>query len=104
MRQSPAPALTRRRRSTHARPNSPRAAAIVIFITALLLALKLLVIPAMERSDPAVQARALATIGALQTQEAVTRAQQGLTAQPTAQTTSTPLPVATPQTVAQSTA
>ena len=49
------------------------AAAIVVFITALLLVLRLLVIPAMERSDPAVQARALATIGALQTQEAVAR-------------------------------
>jgi hypothetical protein len=62
----------------------PVAAAIVIFITALLLALKFLVIPAMERSDPAVQARALATIGTLQTQEAVTRGQQVLTPQPTA--------------------
>jgi hypothetical protein len=69
----------------------PVAAAIVVFITALMLALKFLVIPAMERSDPAVQARALATIGALQTQEAVTRSQQALTPQ----TTTTPQPLGT---------
>jgi hypothetical protein len=85
----------------------PVAAAIVVFITALMLALKFLVIPAMDRSDPAVQARALATIGALQTQEAVTRSQQALTPQPT--TTSQPLgtaerPVATPQPVSEPTA
>jgi hypothetical protein len=61
----------------------PVAAAIVVFITALMLALKFLVIPAMERSDPAVQARALPTIGALQTQEAITRSQQALRPQPT---------------------
>jgi len=73
----------------------PVAAAIVIFITALMLALKFLVIPAMERSDPAVQTRALATIGALQTQEAVTRSQQALTPQPTPQPTTTPQPLAT---------
>src|SRR5438874_1635522 len=75
----------------------PVAAAIVVFITALLLVLRLLVIPAMERSDPAVQARALATIGALQTQEAVTRSQGALTPQPTPEPTSTPRPVATAQ-------
>jgi hypothetical protein len=72
----------------------PVAGAIVVFVAALILALKFLVIPAMERSDPAVQARALATIGALQTQEAVTRGQQALTPQ------STPLPTVTPQPVA----
>jgi len=82
----------------------PVAAAIVVFIAALMLALKFLVIPAMERSDPAVQARALATIGALQTQEAVTRSEQALTPQPT--TTPQPLgtaerPVATAQPVTQ---
>jgi hypothetical protein len=77
----------------------PVAAAIVIFITALLLVLKFLVIPAMDRSDPAVQARALATIGALQTREAATRAQQALTPQPT----STPQPMATAQSATQPT-
>src|SRR6266536_6314406 len=82
----------------------PMAAAIVVFIAALLLALKFLVIPAMEGSDPAVQTRALATIGALQTQEAVTRSEQALTPQPT--TTPQPLgtaerPVATAQPVTQ---
>ncbi len=84
----------------------PVAAAIVVFIAALMLALKFLVIPAMERSDPAVQARALATIGALQTQEAVTRSEQALTPQPT--TTPQPLgtaerPVPTAQPVTQAT-
>jgi hypothetical protein len=71
----------------------PVAAAIVIFITALMLVLTFLVIPAMERSDPAVQAHALATIGALQTREAATRAQQALTPR----SASTPGPVATAQ-------
>src|SRR6266542_6746310 len=73
----------------------PVAAAIVIFITALMLVLKFLVIPAMDRSDPAVQTRALATIGALQTQEAVTRSQQALTPQATPQPTTTPQPLGT---------
>lgn len=71
----------------------PVAAAIVVFITALILVLKFLVIPAMDRSDPAVQARALATIGALQTQEAVTRTQRTLTPEPA----STPPPVSAAQ-------
>jgi len=81
----------------------PVAAAIVIFITALMLVLKFLVIPAMERSDPAVQARALATIGALQTQEAVTRSQRARTPQATALPTSTTRPVATAQPATQPT-
>jgi hypothetical protein len=72
---------------------APVAAVIVVFILGLLLVLKFLVVPAMERSDPAVQTRALATIGALQTQEVATRAQQAPTPQPTLQPTSAPRPV-----------
>jgi hypothetical protein len=82
----------------------PVAAAIVVFITALMLVLKFLVIPAMDRGDPTAQTRALATIGALQTQEALTRSQRALTPQPTPQTTSTPRPLATAQPVNQPTA
>src|ERR671926_257108 len=63
----------------------PVAAGIVLFISALLLVLKFLVIPAMERGDPAAQTRALATIGALQTQQAVSRAEPALTVQATPQ-------------------
>jgi hypothetical protein len=73
----------------------PVAAAIVVFIRALLLVIKFLVIPAMERGDPTAQTRAIATIGALQTQEAVTRSQQALTVQPTPQPASTPRPLPT---------
>src|SRR3712207_9446534 len=47
-------------------------------------------IPGMERGDPAVQARAVATIGALQTQEAISAGQPVPTIQPTPQPTSTP--------------
>jgi len=81
----------------------PVALAIVVFITALMLVLKFLVIPAMERGDPAAQARGVATLGALQTQQAVTRTQQALTPQPTGQPSATPRPVATPQPASQPT-
>src|SRR5262252_3177055 len=73
----------------------PVAAAIVVFITALMLVLKFLVIPAMERGDPNAQPRALATIGALQTQQAVTRTELALTPQTTPQEVSTPRPAIT---------
>jgi hypothetical protein len=82
----------------------PIAAAIVVVIFGLTLVLKFLVVPAMERSDPAVQARALATIGALQTQEVVTRAQQPSTVQPTPEVTSTPRPTQAVQPAVQPTA
>jgi hypothetical protein len=75
----------------------------VVFIGALLLVIKFLVIPAMERGDPTAQPRALATIGALQTQEAVTRSRQALTPQPTLQPASTPGAVATTQPTPQPT-
>jgi hypothetical protein len=81
----------------------PVAVAIVVFIGALLLVIKFLVIPAMERGDPAAQTRGVATLGALQTQQAVTRSQQGLTPQTTSQPVSTPRPVATAQPVSQPT-
>ena len=74
----------------------PVAAAILVFIVALMLALKFLVIPAMDRSDPSVQARALATIGALQTQEVVEKAQQPSTPE----VTSTPRPIQAAQSTA----
>src|SRR5438128_6283662 len=82
----------------------PVAAAIVVFITALLLVIKFLVIPALERGDPTAQARGVATLGALQTQQAVTRTQQALAPQPTAQPAATPRPVATVQPASQPTA
>jgi hypothetical protein len=82
----------------------PIAAAIVVVIVALTLVLKFLVVPAMERSDPAVQARALATIGALQTQEVVTRAEQSSASQPTPELRSTPGPTQALQPAAQPTA
>ena len=75
----------------------PVAAAIVVFIGALLLVIKFLVIPAMERGDPAAQTRGVATLGALQTQQAVTRSQQGLTPQTTPQPANTPRPATTAQ-------
>jgi hypothetical protein len=81
----------------------PVALAIVVFITVLMLVLKFLVIPAMERGDPNAQARGVATLGALQTQEAVTRTEQALTPQPTPRPASTPQPVATAQPAAQPT-
>jgi hypothetical protein len=77
----------------------PVAVAIVVFIGALLLVIKFLVIPAMERGDPAAQTRGVATLGALQTQQAVTRSQQELTPQTTSQPVGTPRPVATAQPV-----
>jgi len=79
----------------------PVAAAIVVFIGALLLVIKFLVIPALERGDPTAQARGVATLGALQTQQAVTRTQQALAPQPTAQPAATPRPVATAQPAAK---
>ena len=81
----------------------PVAAAGIVVVLAVLLALKFLVIPAMERTDPAVQERALATIGALQTQEVVSRAQQAATPQPTPQLSSTPRLPQAAQPVAQAT-
>jgi hypothetical protein len=81
----------------------PVALAIVVFVTALMLVLKFLVIPAMERGDPNAQTRGVATLGALQTQQAVTRTQQALTPQPTAQPAVTPRPVATLQPASQPT-
>ena len=82
----------------------PVAAAIVVFIGALLLVIKFLVIPALERGDPTAQARGVATLGALQTQQVVTRTQQALAPQPTAQPSATPRPVATAQPASQPTA
>jgi hypothetical protein len=82
----------------------PVAAAIVVFIGALLLVIKLLVIPALERGNPAAQTRGVATLGALQTQQAITRTQQVLTPQPTPKPANTPLPVVTPQPASQPTA
>src|SRR5437879_8078523 len=81
----------------------PVAAAIVVFITSLLLVLKFLVIPAMERGDPAAQTRAVGTLGALQTQQAFTRTQQALAPQTTPQPASTPRPVSTVQPASQPT-
>jgi hypothetical protein len=82
---------------------APVAAVVVVFTVGLLLVLKFLVVPAMERGDPAVQTRALATIGALQTQEVATRAQQAPTPPPTPQPASTPLPVQAVQPAPQAT-
>lgn len=79
----------------------PVVLAIVVFITALMLVLKFLVIPAMERGDPAAQARGVATLSALQTQEPVTRTQQALASQVTPQPASTPRPVSTAQPATQ---
>lgn len=81
----------------------PVALAIVVFITALMLMLKFLVIPAMERGDPAAQARGVATLGALQTQEALSRTEQALARQATPPPASTPRPVATTQPASQPT-
>jgi hypothetical protein len=83
---------------------APVAAVIIVLTVGLLLVLKFLVVPAMERSDPAVQARALATIGALQTQEVATHAQQAPTLEPTPRPASTPLPVQAAQPASQPTA
>jgi len=81
----------------------PVALAIVVFITALMLVLKFLVIPAMERGDPAAQAGGVATLGALQTQQAVTRTQQALTPEVTGQPAAAPRPAATPEPASQPT-
>jgi cytoskeletal protein RodZ len=81
----------------------PVAIAIVVFIGALLLVIKFLVIPALERGDPAAQTRGVATLGALQTQQAVTRSQQGLTPQTTPQPANTQRPATTAQPASQPT-
>ncbi len=82
----------------------PVAVAIVVFIGALLLVIKFLVIPALERGDPAAQTRGVATLGALQTQQAITRTQQVLTPQPTPQPAATSRPVTTAHPATQPTA